>query len=305
MSRRTRATRTDGRKSRVELVVAPGPATPIEHFVEAMASDLGLVNSSSDRRTRRQLLRLTQWATGEGMALDREVILDPDAVERFVTSLGDERSAATYRAVLRRVGPLLTKRAPWEPRPSAISRRQLTRPYTTDEVRVLFTDAARQPTSSRLRAAWALLLLGLGAGLDGRWATRVSGRDVSDTDGGVSIEVGEPSARSVVVIAGLEAPLLAVAQIAGDEFLVGGRSTSNRRTGHLTERLITPTGHPRLAPARLRSTWLLWHLEAGTRLPELCRAAGLQGPGVLSDLFEFVEPMPCDVIAMMLRDGVG
>jgi hypothetical protein len=281
------------------------PVTPVEQFVEIMAAELDLGTTPSDRRTRRQLLRLSQWASAQGMALDREIILDPDTVERFVlTALGGERSRATSRAALRKVGSLLTKRAPWEPRPTAIPRRQLAPPYSTEEIRIISSDAARQPTPSRQRAAWALVLLGLGAGLDGRWATRVSGRDVTQSAWGVTVKVGEPCPRSVVVLGGLEDPLSAMAAAAGDDFLVGGRSTSNRRTGQLTERLVTPTGHPRLAPARLRSTWLLWHLEAGTRLPELCRAAGLRGPGVLGDLFEFAEAMDEDIAVEMLRAAV-
>ena len=66
-------------------------------------------------------------------------------------------------------------------------------------------------------------------------------------------------------------------------------------------KLIVPTGHPKLAPARLRSTWLVTHLRAGTRLPELCRAAGLQGATVLSDLLEQVDPLDIDTARTMLR----
>ena len=64
---------------------------------------------------------------------------------------------------------------------------------------------------------------------------------------------------------------------------------------------MVPTGHPRLAPARLRSTWLLTHLIAGTRLPELCRAAGLQGVTVLSDLLDLVKPLSAEAARAMLR----
>jgi hypothetical protein len=95
--------------------------------------------------------------------------------------------------------------------------------------------------------------------------------------------------------------LIDLAATAGDEFLVGGHSISTRRTGHLTDGLMVPTGHPRLAPARLRSTWLVTHLRAGTRLPELCRAAGLQGVTVLSDLLEVVEPLAEPAATAMLR----
>jgi hypothetical protein len=278
--------------------------TPVECFVEAMARELGLLDNATGRRTRRLLQRLSDWATAEGMALDREVILDPDTVERFVTvALVDDRSSATYRAVLRRVGPLLTRRAPWEPRPTAIARRQLAPPYSPEEVALLLDDAGTQPTFSRQRAAFAFLALGLGAGLDGRWATRVKAEDVTRCGEGVVVRVGDPAARSIVALATWEDALLGLADLAGDQFLVGGRTWSNRNTGALVERLVTPTGHPRLAPARLRSTWLLWHLQAGTRLPELCRAAGLRGTGVFVDLLEYVEPLCEHVELAMLREA--
>lgn len=270
-----------------------------------MAIELGLDDDTpADYRTRRQLLRLSLWATGEGLALDREVILDPSTVERFAeVALASDRSRATYRAVLRRVGPLLTKRAPWEPRTASLARRQVARPYTEPEALLLRKDALVQPTSARRRAAQAFLALGLGTGLDGRWATQVAARHVNASASGVVVEVGEPAARRVVAHAHWEHELIRLAATAGDEFLVGGYSTSARRTGHLIERLVVPTGHPRLAPARLRSTWLMAHLEAGTRLPELCRATGLEGVTVLSDLLELIEPLD-DASALAMLRGI-
>ena len=274
----------------------------VEWFVGEMARDLGLGDTSSDRRARRVLHRLSVWATEEGLALDREVILDPDTVERFVDiGLRGDRSRATYRSELRRVGPLLTRRAPWEPRPRPVARRQVATPYTTAEVELLCADARLQPTTARRNAARALLALGLGAGLDGRWATRVGASDVVASDAGIEVRVGEPAPRAVGVLSEWEDELLDLAAQAGNEFLVGGSSTSNRRTGHLTERLVVPTGHPPIAPARLRATWLVTHLVAGTRLPELCRAAGLQGVTVLSDLLEHVKPLDDEVARRMLR----
>jgi hypothetical protein len=170
-------------------------------------------------------------------------------------------------------------------------------------VALLLDDAGTQPTFARQRAAFAFLALGLGVGLDGRWATRVTAQDVTRCGDGVVVCVGDPSARSVGALASWEDALLGLADLAGDQFLVGGRTWSNRKTGALVERLITPTGHSRLAPARLRSTWLLWHLQAGTRLPELCRAAGLRGTGVFVDLLEHVEPLCEHLELAMLREA--
>ena len=149
---------------------APIRHTPVTWFVDAMASELGLGATPADRRTLRLLRRLSDWAMGEGFPLDPGVILDPDTVERFVeVGLADDRSRATYRAVLRRVGPLLTTRAPWEPRPA--SRRPSPGRCALHRRggRAAAPAALGQPTDRRRRAARALLALGLGAGLDGRW----------------------------------------------------------------------------------------------------------------------------------------
>ncbi|MBV8295966.1 MAG: site-specific integrase, partial [Acidimicrobiia bacterium] len=83
----------------------------------------------------RVLARLAAWAVGEGLPLDAELVLDPDVVERFIAvGIADDPSRATYRSVLRRIGPRLTRRAPWEARPGTVAVRKVAVPYTTSEV---------------------------------------------------------------------------------------------------------------------------------------------------------------------------
>ena len=274
----------------------------VQPFVLDCVERLPLNGWASTIRVIRALAQLAVWAAGEGLPLDPEVILDPDTVERF-TELGlpDDHSRATYRAILRRVGPLLTVRAPWEPRPASVARRQVAPPHSPSEVAQLRIDALGQPTQARQRAARALLALGLGAGLDGRWVTRVRARDVAYRGDVVVVRVGEPSARTVPVLGLWEDEILDLAATAGDEFFVGGRSTSRNRASALAASLVVPPGHPPLSASRLRSTWLLWHLTAGTRLPELAAAAGLQGVTVLSDLLSLVDPMPEGDSDLVLR----
>jgi hypothetical protein len=277
-------------------------ATPVQHFVGQLVQELALGNRATDRRTHGVLLALTRWATGEGLALDREVLLDPDTVERFVEQgLVGVRSAPTYRSILRRLGPELTKQAPWEPRPKSIARRQVAPPFTETQVARLVAAAVNQPTPGRVRAARALLALGLGTGLDGRWVSSVRGTDVTFNDGVVLVSVGAPVARAVPVLADWECEVLELAQIAEDEALVGAVSESDNRTHHLTAKLVLPLGCPAYSPARLRSTWLLSHLSRGTRLPELASAAGLKGVTVLSDLLPLVTKLSPRETQMMLR----
>jgi hypothetical protein len=274
----------------------------VRPFVIACADRLGLEGGAGSIRVVRVLARLAAWAVGEGLPLEAEVVLDPDTVERFVAvGLADDRSRATYRATLRRVGPLLTKKAPWEARPATVARRTVALPYAPAELDGLRADVRDQPTAGRARAARALLALGAGAGLDGRWVARVAACDVTSRDGAVLVRVGEPAARIVPVLASWEDEVLDLARSAGDEFLVGGRSAARNRPGSLAASIVVAHGHPKLSASRLRSTWLVTHLAMGTRLPELARAAGLQGVTVLSDLLPFVSLLDQAEAVEMLR----
>ncbi len=249
-------------------------------------------------RYARVLTRLAAWCVGEGLPLDVEVVLDPDTVERFCSiGLAGDASRGTYRADLRRIGPRLTRRAPWEPRPASLSRRQVAVPYLSEELDALCRDSRRQSTPTRRRAARVLIALGAGAGLDGRWVTRVSADDVVG-DNGVAIRLTD---RLVPVLAEFEDDILELAASAAGEFLVGGRSLARNRAGYLASAFEASHGNPSLSSSRLRSTWLVHHLTIGTRLPELAAAAGLVGVTVLSDLLEFVPPLPADQAARMLR----
>ncbi len=149
----------------------------VRPFVLGCAERLQLDRPASATRLVRVLVRLAAWALGEGLPLDAEIVLDPETVERFIAiGLAVGRSRATYRAELRRVGPLLTRTAPWEPRPAPVARRLVAVPYTAAQIEGLCVDAEHQPTPARRRAAHALLALGAGAGLDGRWVARVGRR---------------------------------------------------------------------------------------------------------------------------------
>ena len=280
----------------------PAAWMQVRPFVSACASRLSLCHSASGVRTARVLSRLAAWCVAEGIELDPELVLDPETVERFVThGVDDTPSRATYRSVLRRIGPALTRRAPWEARAATLARRHVARPYSDAELADLRAAATKQATPGRVRAARALVALGAGAGLDGRWIARVGAPDVVSRGGCVQIRVAEPSPRMVPVLAQWEREVLDLAATAGSCFLVGGRSTAKNRAGSLAASLEVGHGAPKFSASRLRSTWLVNHLRLGTRLPELTRAAGLAGITVLSDLLEHVIPVDEQTAAAMLR----
>jgi hypothetical protein len=278
------------------------PLTPVQNFVVDLTEELELGRRPVDVRCRRILFRLCRWATSQGIPLEREAIFDPEIVEHFCTvALANDRSRATHRSDLRRLGPKLTRKAPWQPRPTSMARRKVAVPYTAVEVEQLCYDALQQHTAFRRRLARALLALGLGAGLDGRWVGWIRGTDVVRRDGIVEVRVGAPAARSVIVRALWEDELLELAKGARQGYLIGSQSKVRNRVTDMAKRLDRPSGHPALNTARLRATWLVEHMGAGTRLPELCAAAGMDGFEFLSELLPFVGPLDQPVVDRLLR----
>jgi hypothetical protein len=251
----------------------------------------------------RTVTRLALWCLVQRISLDVELVLDPDTVERYCSvGLTSGRSRGTYRSLLRKIGPLVTSNTPWAPPPPSICERRVAIPYTALELAALRRDASHQATAGRRRAATALIALGAGAGLDGRWSTQVTGDDVLHADSVLLIRVGEPSARLVPVLAEFEDDVtqLSVLALQG-EALIGGFSTAKNRASDLAGRIETSHSTPKLSAARLRSTWLAMHLRLGTRLPELAAAAGLTSVTVLSDLLVHVEPLGDTEAWPMLR----
>lgn len=245
------------------------------------------------RRCIRALAYLTSWCVDQHIPIDVEHVLDPDTVERYCTEglSGTEASMSRVRGDLRRLGRTLTATAPWEPLPAPLSRTKLPPPYSRAELALIERDIARQATALRRQTASATSLLGLGAGLDGRWNTKVRGTAVKKVGGLVVVEVPDPAARRVVVRAGFAEDLLGLAAAAGEGLLIGDRKVSKNASSEFAADIIIDGGRIPFSPARLRSTWLVAHLEAGTQLPTLLQAAGMRTFGSLGDLLGFVRPL--------------
>jgi hypothetical protein len=246
------------------------------------------------RRCIRALAYLTSWCVDQHIPIDVEHVLDPDTVERYCSEglSGTDASVSRVRGDLRRLGRTLTATAPWEPLAAPLSRTKLVPPYSRAELAVIERDIARQATALRRQTAKAAWLLGLGAGLDGRWNTKVRGTAVKKVGGLAVVEVPDPAARRVVVRAGFAEDLLGLAAVAGEGLVVGDRKVSKNSPSEFAADITIDQGRIQFSPARLRSTWLVAHLEAGTQLPTLLEAAGMRTFGSLGDLLRFVRPLP-------------
>ncbi len=272
----------------------------LSEFVAGLVKELD-VGLDASKRYARVLARLGAWSLKQGFELDREAVLCPATVDAYV-GVGmpgaSNGSLMAARGDLRLLGTTLTRTAPWVQRPEPIARMSLSAPYTEAEVAAIRRDVLRQSTPLRAQAGRALLALGLGAGLDGRWNVHVTGNDVAEYDGVVTVTVGDPLARVVVVRDEFAEDLLALAADAGNGRLVAG-STSKNAAAKAAARIVIDQGHIKLSAKRLRSSWLVAHLVNRTPLPALLEAAGLKSLASLSDLVPFLGE--CDDPAGFLR----
>lgn len=229
------------------------------------------------------ITQLARWvSTVAGHPVTAQTLFEPSIVQRYVAAGGRSASAAAdLHARLRGYGTRLS-------RPSARSRKphpQLTAtPYTRRELATFASWCTTRSTPLRRRNATVHLALGLGAGMRSAEieAARVS--NFTERDGVL-----------VVATRGREIPMLQrqadlvrkiLPGLATHELLIKMETRTSERT------YLAVRSGPGKGPVseRLRATWIVAHLQAGTPLKELQLAAGLQDRTSLARYLVHVRP---------------
>jgi hypothetical protein len=233
-----------------------------------------------------------------------ELLRDVTLIEHYVAAgMGEssESTWATRRAILRRVAARLDPAPPALPSP--IAYRRVKPPYASWEIARYRQAVEAQPTAARRWSGRALLGLGLGCGLDRPDLAWVRGVDVTTAGDAVTVTVsGGPRPRRVVALSDYAELIEQCAMVAGDRLLIGGRTLGRHNvTTPILTRLAEDRSIPPILPARLRSTWLVRHLDLRTPLSVLLAAAGLQSSRSLDDLLGHTRPIPEDRVGVLLR----
>ena len=237
---------------------------------------------------------LLAWCHSQGLDLIPEVVFHPDTVDRFVAhgcaqlSLG---SQSNYRSVLYRVGASWLGPDVYPPRGLPLSASDPVEPYSDSEERALLGWVRGLPTTSMRDGAFAVLGLGLGAGLTSSETNQLRASAVESTSAGLVIGVEGTRQRRVPVTARWEPYVREAVDAARgglvfrpDRIGVGGSHVSR-----FVERL--PRGDaPKLSTQRLRATWMVRHLEAGVPIDALASAAGV-GPERLVRYVRSMRPV--------------
>ena len=276
----------------------------VADFVRAAVRDLDPEGPHRAREWLRTVTALAVWSQREGIPLDREEIFAPDNIRRYAEIGCPELSSpstATRRAVLRTMGRALTEDAPWPAPEPMLPQRPRHPPYSArDEHRLR---SLRLPTRYQQRRLDAVLALGLGAGLWAREYLTATPSDLQTADGVTRLQVHGTRARQVVVRARDAATLLRLAAEYPRENLAGFRASEwdRSRTWNAIRAIDTPTDL-RLETERLRSTWIVHHLDRGVHLTVLARHAGLKTTRAFTLLMPFLTEPPEAVTNRHLAD---
>lgn len=232
-----------------------------------------------------------------GTALEHPRIFRASMIDQFI-HLGMPGAArgsrSTLRSTLWRMAEILNPTGHDDVPHRPIPRSAPTRPYSHDDITELRHWAATQATHSRRLNARALLALGLGAGLAARELLDMQTPDVTitvDQTGGIEGRVVVWQGRTrVVPVHPHWVKLLrdsAEAAPAGGYLFRSGRTNSN--SGQITDFLTRSRSWLDVRPARMRATWIIGHLEAGTPAEKLLRISGLKNYAALDRLMPFVN----------------
>lgn len=257
--------------------------------------DMAVTDAAQGDRSRRAIYPavapfvLWCWRT-RGLPLKRERVFRRSIADDFVQRgmpgyLAGSR--ATHRSSLYRVIEALdTDSSGAAGRP--IPRRAPTEPYTAAEVAQLHSWAVAQGTERRRIDAMMLLVLGLGCGLTSKELQAVRVEDLIIRPNLAQVTVWDSRPRVVPISPvwserlGTVSPQL----VRGTWAFRPGRSSA--RDGQITDFLMRARTNHDIRPVRMRATWLIEHLAAGTSPAELLRISGLQQLAALDRLMKFV-----------------
>jgi len=174
------------------------------------------------------------------------------------------------------LGPEVYPPAPLQlPKPDPLA------PYSTSEVAAFWSWARGLPTERYRDNVGVILTLGFGSGLHSQEINRLVGTDISVDEDGVLVQVIGERSRSVPILHEFEAEVAALARSGGAPVFLPERTTVGlKQVPNFIARCPKGSVH-RPNVNRLRNTWVVRHLSAGTHLSVLAEAAGVRADQIV------------------------
>lgn len=274
--------------------------TTIGPFVLETATAAAPLVSYPPRRIIHALCNLARACVELGWPLETATALRREVIDFAVSNQMPNLSAGSrtcVRPILLRIaeaiGPEGTPR-----RLAALPGSEPSRPYTSEELGELAWWARTQSGRWRCGSALALVSLGAGAGLTSSELLHLRRGDLTREPGGTTVEVRGPRPRRVPLLASWESPLADACVDLDDRDWVFRPGPRGHHLNLVTNFIAKSAGAPSARPnmQRLRATWLIRHISAGTHLIALSRAAGFSSLESLNRFMPFADA-PMDELA--------
>lgn len=280
----------------------------VREFVTSAVNDCAGRTPYGARDLKVAAVRLAVWSwQTAGLPLERDIVFNRDVIARFIAIGCPNYKPAVrgnYRSQLLRMSEaLLTSRV--QRRLSPLPPSDPTAPYSEREIRSLRSWAAAQSTFARRANAEVLLAAGAGAGLSASELGDLRVADIQVDDYGVLLKITGERSREVPVLREWEAGLIdRVKTMAPERFAF--RENHATFYPNLVTNFINRSRVVGVRPQsqRLRSTWIVHHLEIATPASILMKAAGVDSLEALNRYIRFAANVD-DVTARRLLRGSG
>ncbi|MGG7507558.1 hypothetical protein [Plantibacter sp. YIM 135249] len=279
---------------------------PIAEFVRDAVRDSDLDTYEQVRRALIFTAAFVQWAyTTCGLPLERDEIFTATLVEEFTIA---HRAKYSTQYIERNRLCLLSLTATLtgdDSRAALRSANDRCHPYASTELAHFRSWAGGQPTARQRHNALTILTLAAGCGLRPPEIRMARPEDIRLKSATPGIRVGRELPRFVPVLATWAEELERLAAGCSTEWVFTTKASRNEgNTVPAFLRCASGIG-ARPTPARLRSTWIVTHLNSDTHAPALLRAAGLTSLGSLDGYLPWVDPRPDHDNQLDLRQAVA
>lgn len=269
---------------------------PIASFVRQAVADAEPKRLDTTRNMLAVVTSLADWCNAVACCeVTYPVVFEVTMIERFIAQLDGvlPKTKATYRSVLLRVaeklvGPQLSsyryKQFPRSTAPDA---------YSAEEQLDLRTIRNNQVTDYRRTNLGVFIALGAGAGISTGELNRARHSHLREFAGGLVLDVQgtNRSSRTVPVLAKWEDMLRDSLDGFTKNSWLFAPLRENEDSPNSATRLVASCNSVTTQPTlwRLRATWLVDHLNAGTPLPDLLEAAGYESLSKFERFIPFLD----------------
>lgn len=238
-----------------------------------------------------------------GESVDLKTAFTSQSLAAFVSEgMDDLRPAhrANIRAQLRNIAEAL---APFQPSSSraALGPADPSVPYSAEEIDELRSWArALKPIGNRADAR-TLLSLGLGMGLSSSELGGLRHSDMTVDDRGIHAQVHGSRARRVTCLRDWEIDLQTIQKTEkSDRFVF--RPEREADSKNLISNFAARSSSPvKLSTQRMRATWIVGHMDAGTHMATLLGAAGVASLEAFSRYLPFLAERSDEAVEASLR----